>query len=56
MENPARMAKRCKRDLELMTKQYADLFIPELINGQINLWHVTFRGAPNTLYHGETFK
>ena len=56
MENPARMTKRCQRDLALMTKQYSTIFIPELIDGQIDKWHVTFMGAKDTLYEGETFK
>ena len=50
------MTKRCQRDLALMTKQYSDLFIPELVNGEINHWIVTFKGAQGSIYDGEVFK
>ena len=56
MDNPVRMTKRCTRDLSMMTKQYSGIFTPELINGEINHWHVTFMGAKDTLYQGETFR
>eukprot|EP01016_Furgasonia_blochmanni_P014352 TRINITY_DN174_c0_g1_i24.p1 TRINITY_DN174_c0_g1~~TRINITY_DN174_c0_g1_i24.p1 ORF type:complete len:127 (-),score=9.59 TRINITY_DN174_c0_g1_i24:317-697(-) len=52
----SRMTKRLTKDLEGIQKHYKDVFLVELPNSDIKLWHVTFKGAPSTIYEGETFK
>ena len=56
MDNPKRMLKRCQRDLQIMSKNDSGIFIPELVNNQLDHWLVSFQGAKDTLYQGEHFR
>ena len=51
-----RMSKRLTKDLEAIQKNYKDTFTVELPNGDLKFWHVSFSGAPATIYASEKFK
>ena len=39
-----------------MQKNYKDVFTVELVQNDIKLWHVTYKGAEGTIYQNEIFK
>ena len=45
-----RMVKRLNKDLEAITKNYADQFKVNLPTNDIRFWHVDFEGAEGTIY------
>ena len=50
------MSKRLTKDLEAIQKNYKDIFSVELPKGDLKLWHVSFVGAPGTIYADIKFK
>lgn len=51
------MTKRLTKDLETIQKNFKDIFKVDLPSkDDLKIWQVSFKGAPKTIYEGETYK
>ena len=52
----SRMKKRLTKDLETLQKNHKDqFFVTFPLKDDLKVWNITFKGAPKTLYAGETY-
>ena len=50
------LEQRLKREAEDIMNNFKDQLRLEIVDDQKHIWHITFEGAPGSVYAGETYK